>query len=111
MTLNARRKLLLTGLLSVLLPCVGPAQTSRPAQSQFVGSEACRTCHQKEYDGWKKTRMANVIRDPRQHPEAVVADFNSPDPVRSFTLDQVAWVYGSRYKQRYFAKMGDDYYP
>ena len=85
-----------------------PGPTTPPT---FVGSEACRSCHQQDYDGWKKTRMANVIRDPHQHPDAVIGDFASPDPVRSFTLDQVAFVYGSRYKQRYFARQGDDFYP
>jgi len=55
--------------------------------------------------------MANVVRDPKVHPEAVVGDFNHPDPVRTFGLDEVAFVYGSRWKQRYFTKRGDDYYP
>ena len=91
----------------LLLARISPAQTT----PRFLGSESCRSCHQKEYDGWKQTRMANVVRDPRQHPEAVLGDFNSPDPVRTFTLDQVAFVYGSRYKQRYFARLGDDFYP
>ncbi len=55
--------------------------------------------------------MANVVRDPKLHPEAVIPDFNKPDPVRTFGLGDVAFVYGSRYKQRYFTKRGDDYYP
>ena len=79
--------------------------------ARFVGSESCRKCHQKEYDGWKKTRMANVVRDPRLHPEAVLGDFQHPDPNRPFDLSQVAFVYGSRWKQRYFAKKGSGYYP
>ena len=55
--------------------------------------------------------MANVVRDPKEHPEAVLGDFVHADPIRTFTLDQVAFVYGSRFKQRYFTKRGDDYYP
>ena len=55
--------------------------------------------------------MANVIRDPKVHPEAVLGDFTSPSPLRTFTLGDVAFVYGSRYKQRYFTRKGDDYYP
>lgn len=55
--------------------------------------------------------MANVVRDPRLHPEAVLGDFTHPDPVRTFTLDDVAFVYGSRYKQRYFTRRGNDYFP
>jgi predicted CXXCH cytochrome family protein len=55
--------------------------------------------------------MANVVRDPREHPDAVLGDFKDPDPVRTFSLDDVAFVYGSRYKQRYFTRRGDDYLP
>lgn len=81
-----------------------------PAKAQFVGSQACRSCHREQYDGWKQTRMANVVRDPRLHPEAVLGDFSHSDPIRSFDLSQVDFVYGSRWKQRYFTRRGDDYY-
>src|ERR1700686_1126949 len=86
------------------------AQEAKPAP-HFVGSESCKTCHAKAYNGWKETRMANVIRDPKVHPEAVLGDFTSAESLRTFTIDDVAFVYGSRYKQRYFAKRGNDYYP
>ncbi len=59
----------------------------------------------RNYAGWKQTRMANVVRDPKAHPDAVLGDFTHPDPRRTFDLEQVAFVYGSRWKQRYFTKM------
>jgi hypothetical protein len=98
----------LDGLLIMFLLAVGHAQESK---AHFAGSESCKACHAKEYNGWKQTRMANVVRDPREHPEAVVGDFTHADPLRTFDLDQVAFVYGSRWKQRYFTKRGDDYFP
>ena len=55
--------------------------------------------------------MANVIRDPRQHPDAIVADFSKPNPVVNFSKGDIAFVYGSKWKQRYFKKAGDDYFP
>ena len=55
--------------------------------------------------------MANVVRDPKPNPGVVLGDFTHPDPNRSFDLDQVVFVYGSRWKQRYFAKRGNDYFP
>ena len=55
--------------------------------------------------------MANVVRDPREHPDAIIPDLSKPNPVFSFTKDDVALVYGSRWKQRYFKKVGDDYFP
>src|SRR5205809_4379516 len=38
----------------------------------FTGSESCRKCHEELYQGWQQTRMANVVRDPQKHPEAVL---------------------------------------
>jgi predicted CXXCH cytochrome family protein len=95
-------------LTAVLLAAGTSAQEPKP---HFVGSESCKRCHATEYDNWKKTRMANVVRDPKEHPESVLGDFEHEDPVRTFGLDEVAFVYGSRWKQRYFTKRGDDYFP
>lgn len=55
--------------------------------------------------------MANVVRDPKIHPEAITPDLSKPDPLVKFTVNDIAWVYGSKWKQRYFTKRGDDYYP
>jgi hypothetical protein len=59
---------------------------------------------------WKKTPMANVVRDPREHPEAIIPD-PATNTVAKFSKDQIAFVYGSVWKQRYFTKVGDDYFP
>lgn len=77
----------------------------------YVGSQACRRCHTATYERWAKTRMANVVRDPKEHPESVLGDFSKPDPAVTFTLNDVAFVYGSKWKQRYFKKVGNDYFP
>jgi len=79
-------------------------------QPQYVGSESCKGCHAAAYAGWKQTRMANVVRDPKEHPEAVLGDFSHADPLVTFQLKDVAFVYGSRWKQRFFTKIGDDYF-
>jgi hypothetical protein len=88
-----------------------PTSTKPPGTAHFVGSESCKGCHARDYRGWKQTRMANVVRDPKVHPESILGDFDHLDPARTFGLDDVAFVYGSRYKQRYFAKRRDDYFP
>jgi mono/diheme cytochrome c family protein len=41
--------------------------------AHYVGSAACESCHQEIYDRWRKTRMANVVRDPREHPDAITS--------------------------------------
>jgi predicted CXXCH cytochrome family protein len=77
----------------------------------YVGSQTCRTCHSAIYERWSKTRMANVVRDPREHPDAIIPDLTKPDPLVNFNKDQIAFVYGSKWKQRYFQKVGNDYFP
>ena len=78
---------------------------------RYAGSAACKTCHPAVYKRWSKTRMANVVRDPKTHPDAIIPDLSKPDPLVKFTSDDIAFVYGSKWKQRYFTKKGDDYYP
>jgi len=91
-----------------------PAEVARQQSTlnttQYVGSQACERCHASIYGRWKSTPMANVVRDPREHPDAIIPDLTTNN-VAPFTLDQVAFVYGSRWKQRYFTRIGDDYFP
>jgi predicted CXXCH cytochrome family protein len=76
----------------------------------YTGSAACKTCHPQVYDRWQKTRMANVVRDPKEHPDAILPDLSKPDPLVKFGKDDIAFVYGSKWKQRYFKKIGDEYF-
>ena len=80
------------------------------AEERYVGSQASQVCHPAIYARWKKTPMANVVRDPVQHPDAIIPDLSKPNPLVKFTRNDIALVYGSVWKQRYFKKVGDDYY-
>ena len=101
------------------LPAVAPltaargtaGESSAIASAHYVGSATCQKCHEDIYARWSKSRMANVVRDPRQHPDAIIPDFSKPDPLLTFSKNDIAFVYGSRWKQRYFTKIGDDYFP
>jgi predicted CXXCH cytochrome family protein len=93
---------------SGVAPAAGLAQAA-PAP-HYVGSAACARCHADLYRRWQQTPMANVVRDPRQAPHAIIPALSS-NHVSPFTVDQVALVYGSLWKQRYFTKIGDDYFP
>jgi predicted CXXCH cytochrome family protein len=86
-----------------------PGQT--PDGASYVGSPVCKTCHQATWARWSRTRMANVISDPKLRPEVILPDFTKPDPLRNFGIDDIAFVYGGKFKQRYFRKSGDDYFP
>src|SRR5271165_7000565 len=48
-----------------------PAAGAEMQGAHYVGPAACQSCHSDVYDRWKKTRMANVVRDPKDHPEAI----------------------------------------
>ena len=88
------------------------AGTASAQTAQYTGSAACKTCHASTYERWAKTRMANVVRDPKEHPDAIIPDFSKADPaIVTFSKDAIAFVYGSKWKQRYFTKVGNDYFP
>jgi predicted CXXCH cytochrome family protein len=86
-----------------------PGQT--PDGASYVGSPVCKTCHRATWARWSRTRMANVLTDPKLRPEVILPDFTKPDPLRNFGIDDIAFVYGGKLKQRYFRKSGDDYFP
>jgi predicted CXXCH cytochrome family protein len=88
----------------------GERSQSLTTAGHYVGSQACAKCHAEIYNRWKKTPMANVVRDPRVHPDAFTSDL-ATNHIAPFSKDQVAFVYGSIWKQRYFTKVGDDYFP
>jgi hypothetical protein len=95
-------------------PALKSAEAALPTASgsaRYVGSQACAACHQDEYSRWSKTKMANVVTDPKLHPEVVIGDFKTPNPLVTFTIAQVDFVYGTEWKQRYFHKSGNTYVP
>ena len=99
------------GLLIFAVACGLPALAQTPIAT-YTGSKACQTCHPAIYARWAKTRMANVVRDPKQHPDAILPDLSKADPaIVKFKREDIAFVYGSKWKQRYFTKIGDDYFP
>src|SRR5436190_8523479 len=88
-----------------------PAASTQDVKGQYVGSLACQRCHAAMFERWSHTRMANVVTDPKANPSVVVGDFSKPNPLVTFRLEDVAFVYGTKWKQRYFLRRGDDYYP
>jgi predicted CXXCH cytochrome family protein len=91
---------------------VAAEQAAAVTAAHYVGSQTCQGCHQEIYARWKKTRMANIVRDPKSHPDAIIPDLSTiPDGLPKITKEDIALVYGSHWKQRYFKKTGDDYFP
>ena len=90
---------------------VAAQQAAAVQGAQDVGSKACASCHQEIYARWAKTRMANVLRDPKTHPDAFAADPATAPAELRFSKDEVAFTYGSKWKQRFWKKQGDTYVP
>ena len=88
-----------------------PAANTSDVKARYVGSVACQRCHAATYERWSHTRMANVITDPKANPRVVLGDFSKPNPLVTFKLEDVAFTYGTKWKQRYFLRSGNDYYP
>jgi predicted CXXCH cytochrome family protein len=94
---------------SLEVQSVAAAQPSG-GSAHYVGSASCKSCHESIYEHWRKTPMANVVRDPREHPDAIIPDLSVSNQLVNFTAADISFVYGSKWKQRYFKKVGDDYY-
>jgi predicted CXXCH cytochrome family protein len=97
--------------ISQLTPQQKAEQVATASSARYVGSAACQKCHAQIYEHWKETPMANVVRDPKEHPDAITPNLATNNVSQKFTKDQIALVYGSVWKQRYFTKIGDDYFP
>lgn len=96
--------------LALLLAVAAPSVSAQTTVSDFVGSAACRDCHEAVYATWQSSLMANILVDVSAHPEAIVADFSMPNPLVTFDRADIAFTYGSKWKQRYFTRRGDDYF-
>lgn len=97
-------------LLSLHFAAIASSASAVLGPPHYVGSAACKTCHPQLFERWRKTRMANVVVDPKEKPEAILPDLSKPNPLVHFTKEDVAFVYGSKWKQRYFKKVGADYF-
>lgn len=103
----------LTSLIVAVLGAAGCAQerttsVARDRPDTYVGSAACRDCHLDIYVRWQDTLMANVLQDPRERPSAILADFETENPLVTFRPEDVAFTYGTKWKQRFFTRIGDD---
>jgi hypothetical protein len=76
-------------------------------QVAYVGSTKCAECHKSYYDGWKDTAHNKMIRKPIMDGpnRTVFADFTQKSVARNFEFQDVKWVIGHRWKQRFVGEM------
>ena len=89
-----------------------PARGKEAKDKGFVGSEACKKCHVAEFKSWKESFHAKIVQ-PRKTGilkdvvEKWATDGKNPGPATgnvtsgAFQLDDVKYVVGSRWKQRF----------
>lgn len=70
----------------------------------YAGSTRCNGCHDDKYFTWQQTLHARLIQNPRKRPSAVAGDFAHRDPGLTFTIEEVAFTIGSRWKQVYVSQ-------
>lgn len=62
-------------LFSLLVACDAPPPvTSRPEPPAFVGSQACRECHEPQFELWQASHHALAMQEAT--PDTVLGDFS-----------------------------------
>lgn len=100
---------------SCLLAVVSTAGGAVDPRGEFVGSETCKKCHKTEYESWKETYHSKMVRPKGQGiltaaVEKWETDGTTPGPKKGNVtgkecrLDDVVYVVGSFWKQRYLVK-------
>jgi hypothetical protein len=84
------------------------AQEPLPPLASYLGSEGCKPCHEKKYDGWKRTFHSTVVQDAKKDPSVILGDFTQTGI--GFTKEDVEFTIGKHWNQRYMKKFSDDYY-
>lgn len=74
----------------------------------YVGSEACRKCHDGKYRQWEETLHANVIKDAKKNPGAILGDFSLEE--LPFKREDVLYTIGSHWDQRYMTRIDGQLY-
>ncbi len=78
-----------------------------PGRAGYIGSKTCGKCHEEVYDTWKVTPHANMLRDAKENPAVIRAKNFEAVP---FDKDDIYWVIGSHWIQKYITFIDNDYY-
>ena len=97
-------------------PTSSTGASASVAKVEFVGSAACQQCHEDEYKTWQATYHNKMVRTAREGLLKDVVDNWAKDakgndgPTKanitgaSAKLDDVQFVIGSKWKQRFLVK-------
>ncbi|NOY86029.1 MAG: hypothetical protein GXP52_01845 [Deltaproteobacteria bacterium] len=74
----------------------------------YVTSTACKECHEKIYNQWKKTPHARMLRNAFKDPSAIEATGFGPDI--PFKKSDIYFTIGSHWIQKYLTLLGGQFY-
>ena len=94
----------LTAFLPVLSACAKPAPEPKVGAAGYAGSKKCAECHDRIYNSWQGTLHAMAFQDARKDPQLIRGDFATPNELRNFKKEDVVFVHGVQWKQRYIDK-------
>jgi len=95
--------------------CTPTPEAKTGRMDGFTGSAKCLACHPEEYKSWKDSWHSKIVRPIRgailsAAVEKWVTDGTNPGPTignvtgKGYMLEDVQYVVGSRWKQRYLVK-------
>ncbi len=90
-----------------------------PEGATYVGSDSCFQCHSDQHRDWSETLHPMMIQDAVINPSAITGDFATGEDVRvgtvggeerAYTVEDVVFTMGSKYRQRYIAETAEGGY-
>ena len=95
---------------AVMLPIVVllTYATAKAEGPVYIGSDSCALCHGAKYESSQQTWHARILRPASE--ETIAGDFTSTDPDLTFTVDEVAYVVGGQFSERYLTDVEGELY-
>jgi hypothetical protein len=78
-------------------------RSGAPVFADYVGSAACKECHQGIWEQWRRTLHATNYRDAKQDPAAILGVFTEND-TQPFPKADVLRTVGDHWTQRYLVQ-------
>lgn len=79
-------------------------QPEAQKSAQYAGSKSCLECHEENYEAWRASYHAKMIQSVKETPEAIVGDFATLPADAHFSLDEIVYTIGGKFKQRYMLR-------
>ena len=76
-------------------------QDAAQEKAHFVGSAKCQKCHKEKFADWSHSQHPRMIQNVEKNASVVVGDFNKLPADADFTLRDVIYTIGGKFKQRY----------